>query len=434
MMNPSSHTLRVLSPLSLALTTLLATGIVQQANAQDLLAIKAGKVHTVTGAPLDNAVILVENGRITSVGTDVEVPWNATVIDASEQVVMPTWVVAHNTAGFYRGGSTERMQNVPFLSVADGLDPANAFFEEALRNGVGTIQILPGDATLLGGVGMVVRPIGATVEDMSVRDRSGIKLSLMASGGSRVAQIRKLRRAFDDALEAKAELERKRKEFEQEKAVGATEKEKFGEKLDDGKQVINDLLEGKLRGYLYVPSAAEVAEVARMKQKHADLDLVLVVGRDCYKAARQLAALEVPVILEPDAIEFYETHPVTEEESLVSPAKILNDAGVDLVLSISESGSSPQRFPWWQVASAIRNGVLQENAIRALTIEPAKILGLDSEFGSIEVGKVANLQILTGDPLAATTWVDKVVLEGEIAYDRSQDRRLKHLFGKDGND
>ena len=64
----------------------------------------------------------------------------------------------------------------------------------------------------------------------------------------------------------------------------------------------------------------------------------------------------------------------------------------------------------------------------------AKILGLDSEFGSIEVGKVANLQILTGDPLAATTWVDKVVLEGEIAYDRSQDRRLKHLFGKDGND
>jgi imidazolonepropionase-like amidohydrolase len=77
----------------------------------------------------------------------------------------------------------------------------------------------------------------------------------------------------------------------------------------------------------------------------------------------------------------------------------------------------------------VRHGVDRATALRSLTIEPAKILGLDAEIGSIEPGKVANLQILTGDPFEATTWVDSVLLDGEVVYRRSEDRRLQHLFG-----
>ena len=83
------------------------------------------------------------------------------------------------------------------------------------------------------------------------------------------------------------------------------------------------------------------------------------------------------------------------------------------------------------MAASIRHGVSRKAALESMTIVPARILGLDSEIGSIEEGKVANLQILTGDPLAATTWVDTVLLEGVVAYERDKDPRLRHLFGKD---
>ena len=68
-----------------------------------------------------------------------------------------------------------------------------------------------------------------------------------------------------------------------------------------------------------------------------------------------------------------------------------------------------------------------------MTITPAAILGLEDQFGSVEEGKIANLQILTGDPLQATTWVETVLLEGKVVYERSEDPRLKYLFGKDIN-
>ncbi len=400
--------------------------------AQELVAVKAGRVITMAGAEMKNAVVLIEDGRIKEVGAKVEVPWNATVIDASDKVVMPTYVLAHATSGM-DGGSNERMANVPFLSVKDGIDPSSSFFEESLRNGIGTLNVIPGNSTLLGGVGMVVRPIGKTVEDMAVRDRSGLKLSLAASSGNKVAQIRQLRRTLRDAEDTRKDLERQEAEFEREKAAGATEKEKFEGKPDDSKKAIIEFLEGKIRGYLYVPSAAEVNEAMRMKRRWAGIDLALVAGPKTYKAARQLKALGLPVILDATAMQFYEVDSETTEETLVSTAKVLDDAGVPLIFSISTSTRSAQRYPWWQMATAIRNGVSRDTAMRALTIEPAKLLGLDKEVGTIEPGKIANLQILTGDPLKATSWVDTVLLEGEIAYERSTDARLQHLFGTDKN-
>ncbi|MHC5071759.1 MAG: amidohydrolase family protein, partial [Planctomycetota bacterium] len=201
--------------------------------AQDIVAVKAGKLITIAGAALSDAVVLIENGKIKAIGSakDVEVPWDAKVIDASKQVVMPTYVVAHTSGGMSAGN--ERMANVPYLTVQDAVDPASRYFEESLRNGVGTVHVIPGNETLLGGSGMVVRPYGKTVEDMAVLSKTGLKMSLGASrGGSRMAQIQKMRRALKDVKEYMADYERRKKEFAEEKAAGATEKEKFEEKID----------------------------------------------------------------------------------------------------------------------------------------------------------------------------------------------------------
>ena len=102
---------------------------------QDVVAVKGGRILPIGAPAIDDGVVLMQNGRITKVGkaADVEVPWSAKVVDATGKTVMPTWVVAHSQAG--QRGFNENMQNVPWLSVADAIDPASAYFEECLRNG-----------------------------------------------------------------------------------------------------------------------------------------------------------------------------------------------------------------------------------------------------------------------------------------------------------
>jgi imidazolonepropionase-like amidohydrolase len=126
------------------------------------------------------------------------------------------------------------------------------------------------------------------------------------------------------------------------------------------------------------------------------------------------------------ALEYFETDPETRKEKQYCSAKMLADAGVPFALSLTSSG--PSSYPWWQFGTCVRNGISRQQALEALTMVPAKMLGLSDQIGSLEVGKLGNIQILTGDPLQATTWVDTVVLEGEVVYERSKDPRLKYLF------
>jgi imidazolonepropionase-like amidohydrolase len=408
--------------LHLLRTAIVSATVALPALSQDLVAVKAKTIHTMAGPSVEDGVILLQNGRVKAIGKqdDVEIPWSAKVIDASDKVVMPTWVLAHSSGGMR--GSNESMQNVPWLSVADAVDPGSTFFEGMRRNGVGTIHTMPGNNTLMGGKGMVLRPAGRTVEDMTMAADTGLKLSLMAGNGSRLQKIRELRRAIADIREYLADYNRQKDEFEREKAAGAIADDKeWDQEIDRQKQAAVDLIEKKLKGWLYVPSFAELSEAMRMGQ---ELDLTFVLGPNLDEAMPMLRRLKAPVVLEP-TLEYYETDAETREEEQYCSAKMLADAGVEFALSL---GSGPAGNPWWQLGTCVRNGVSREQALAALTTVPAKMIGMDDQVGSLSEGKLGNLQILTGDPLAATTWVEMVLLEGELVYERSKDPRLQYLF------
>ncbi|MGE0142792.1 MAG: amidohydrolase family protein [Planctomycetota bacterium] len=408
------------------LCTLASVSLPLTLAAQDLVAIRAAKVHTLDGAPLDNAVILIQDGRIEAIGTDVEVPWNAKVIDAKDKVVLPTWILAHSEDGL-GGGNNERMQNVPFLTVADALDPSSLAFEDGLRNGVAIANVMPGNNTLVAGRGLIARYVGRTVEEMTLRAESGLKMSLGGSEGNVVAKIRELRRVLDDAARTKADFERKKEEWQKEKDAGATKDEEFKEKIEDTKQPLIDLIDGKLTGYLYVPGPAELAEVARIKDRF-QLKLVLVLGPRVHRAAAMVKSLGYPVVLEDSALEYRETDPETGDESTVSPAKALADAGVEFAISLNGSGRGATHYPFWQLATLLRNGLSRDLALRSLTTVPANILGLSDQVGALKKGATANLQIMTGDPFLATSWVETVIIEGQVVYERKNDARLSRLF------
>ena len=393
------------------------------ATCQDLVAVKAGTLLPITGPAITDGVVLMQNGRITKVAkaSEVEIPWAAKVIDASGKVVLPTWVVAHSQAG--QRGFNENMQNVPWLTVGDAIDPAAIYFEDCLRNGVGTIHVMPGNQTLMAGFGMVVRPFGRTVEDMAVASNTGIKMSLLAQGGGRLQQIRKLRRALTDVREYLADFDRRKAEFDKEKAAGAIAADKtWTEEIDRTKKGAVDLIQKKVKGWLYVPSFAEVDEALRLAQ---ELDLQILLGNNIDEAIPLIAKFGKPVVLD-DTLEYFETDEETQKETKYCTAKMLADAGVPFVLTLGQT--APSSSPWWQLGTCVRNGVDRQVALEALTTGPAKLLGLQDQVGSLSEGKLGNLQVLSGDPLLATSWVETVVLEGQIVYERQKDPRLQYLF------
>jgi imidazolonepropionase-like amidohydrolase len=111
----------------------------------------------------------------------------------------------------------------------------------------------------------------------------------------------------------------------------------------------------------------------------------------------------------------------------VLPA-IFAKAGVKFSFQ-TEMSSTGSGYLWYQAAAAVRHGLPRADAIKAVTRAPAEILGIEARVGTIEKGKDANLLVLTGDPLDARTWVDQVLVEGKVVYERSKDAKLKRILG-----
>lgn len=187
---------------TLALGVISAAGLAVSAVAApqvDKTAVKAGKVITLNGEPIENGVIVIEGGRITAVGPegDVQIPWDAEVIDQPDMVAFPGFVESHVSRGIDRANET--IDVAAFLNVADSIDPVNFYFEEAIRNGILTINVQQGVDTVVAGKGMVVKPFGMTVESMMVKPRAGLTMSAAPKRGkTRATQAQALRGAFED--------------------------------------------------------------------------------------------------------------------------------------------------------------------------------------------------------------------------------------------
>jgi imidazolonepropionase-like amidohydrolase len=399
----------------LLLTTL--SDCVQAAPVRKKIAIEAGKIITISGKEISNGTILIEDGKIKAVGKKADIPWDAFVIEAKNQVVMPGHVLAHT----YRGleSANEIIQEVPFLSTFDAIDPMQSFFEDSLRDGVVAMLILPGNNTLLGGTGTVVRPHGRIVEDMLVKAYTGLKISMRPSRStSRMGHMRSFRKYMSD-------LKTYKKEFDQRQADAKAAKKPFDEELDSRKQPMFDLLDHTLRAFVYCDKAADVIKALEIRDQYK-LDMVLVLSPDCYKAAPLIAKSKVPVILDAQLIVWETDEQTQAEQRKVIPA-IMHKAGVKFAFQ-TDTSNYGTRYLWHQAAQAVKYGVKREEALKAITLYPAQFIGIDDRFGSIEPGKDASLLFLTGDPLDAQTWVDKVMVSGDIIYEKAKDLRLRKLM------
>jgi len=403
--------------ISILLTACVLNALAHAAPVRRKLAVKAGRIITIAGKDVKNGVILIKDGVIKAVGKEVEIPWDAFVIEAKDRVVMPGFVLAHTSSGLDR--ANENMPEVPFISTFDSIDPISTFFEDSLRDGVVTMLVLPGNNTLLGGTGTIVKPYGRTVEAMLIKRYTGLKISLRPSQNtSRMGHMQRFRRYMSDL---KDYLE----DYEQKKADAEEEKKPFDEEIDVTKQPMVDLLNKRLTAFVYCDRAADVSKAIEIKNTHK-LDTVLVLGPDCYKAVGLIARSKLPVILDSQLV-VWETNEQTNEEEMKIIPMIFHKAGVKFAFQIDTSQYG-RRYLWYQAATAVKYGMKRQEALKSITLYPAQFIGVDDRLGSIEAGKEATLIFLTGDPLDAQSWVDQVMVAGEIVYERAKDERLKKLL------
>lgn len=381
-----------------------------------MLAIKNGKIITVTKGFIKEGTILIEDGKIIKVGQGIEIPEEAKVIDAKGKYVMPGMIDAQTNIGLKEGSlrwegadhieKTEAV--VPQLRAIDGINPFDVAIKDAVANGITTTLITPGDTNTIGGLGSVFKLKGITADQMYVKDVC-VKVALGENAknifnrkkmpSTRMGTAYLLRKAFYDAKEYEKDL--KEKEDNPDKKV----------KRDLKSEMLLKVLNHELTLHVHAHRADDIMTAIRIA-KEFDVKMVLVHGYEADKVAEELYENDVAVIYGP--ILNSRTQVETANLNMKTP-KLLNEAKVEIALTTAHPAKPIAILPTC-AALAIREGLNVCTAIDSITITPAKLLGVDDRVGSIEEGKDADIVIFNGHPLQITSTVEKTLINGEVVY------------------
>jgi imidazolonepropionase-like amidohydrolase len=382
------------------------------------LAITNGKLYTITQGVIEQGTVLCEDGKIIAVGTDVVVPADAQIIDAQGKVVTPGLIDAHSHIGLFGEPSlpatadgnekTGPMQSGLF--GIDALNPADPAFPQVLAAGVTTVYTGPGSSNIIGGTGMAIKTLGRTVDEMLIPGSEGMKMALGENPkrnygainkmpGTRMGNAAVLREALISAQNyldkmARAEAEGKAKSVDRDLKM----------------EQLAKVLRREMKARIHCHRADDIMTAIRIAEEF-NLDYVLEHATEGHKipdilAEKQVRCVVGPLDMEPAKHELWDVR-------LDNPA-ILAKAGCKVAIQM-DSSSATKYLPW-MAGVAMREGLGEEEALRAITINPAEILGLDDRLGSIEVGKEADLAIFDGHPLCNFTTCQQVIMGGRLVF------------------
>ena len=391
-------------------------------------AITGARVVPVTGGPIDGGTILIDAGKIVAVGgPELEVPAGADVVDAAGKWVLPGFIDAHTHLGLHEeaegwAGSDVNEMTRPvtaYVRALDGINPAEQGFRDAIGGGVLAVNINPGSGNPIGGQTVAVKCWGRVVDQMVLREPSGMKSALgenpkrtygdrHETPATRLGTAAVIREAFAAAGNYLARLAA---------AEDQPPSERKPVERDLGLEALGLVLRREIPWRQHCHRADDIATAVRISREFG-YDLVIDHGTEAHLLADLLAAQSIPVIIGP----LFTSRSKVElrNRSLANPGR-LAAAGVTIAIT-TDHPVVPINFLIHQASLAVKEGLDRETALRAITINPARIIGVDDRLGSLEPGKDADLAIWSGDPLDVTSRAERAYQDGREIYAYDYDR------------
>ncbi len=395
------------------------------------VAIRGGTVMPMDGPALQNATVVMQGGKITAIGTNVSVPAGATIVDARGKYVLPGLVDAMTSLGIGAGDLNEPADPVsPQLRVFESYNPFGEFasgaggalrLKEVLSGGVTTMYIAPADNALLGGQGAVVKTAGDNLAQMSLRDPASIDIALgepprkaaaakQRDPSTRMAEVAMLRQALVKA-----------QEYQRNREANPNAPR------DLGQEALGRLLRREIPARIQANAPVDIRNALQLADEFK-FDLIIDGAANVKSAVPQLAARKIPVVLG------QVSHPYVSNEEIPDksdyppvdetlPATLTN-AGVTTAIatfsrafgSLAPAGSS--KWLLLDAGIAAGFGMTEDQVLQAVTIVPARILGVQDRVGSLTVGKDADVIVLDGPPLSMKTWVTRVYVGGTLVHEK----------------
>ena len=373
---------------------------------EGLIALRGATIHTAAGAPIVNGTIVMRNGRIEALGGLSTVPAGAQVIDVSGKTIIPGMMDNHSHIGFDNRDVNERgTRFAPRYRISDVLSPDERYWNDAVEGGVTTVVTGPGSGSVSSGQAAVVKTWGASLEQRLLKERGGLKIAMGRKSGDQAPQSSMavtsfLREQFLKAQEYRAT--RKRWEDGGRRGPPAP--------VDLDLDVLARVLAGEDRVRSHVHSAHDILSILRLKDEFG-FDLTLHHATEAYKVADEIAKRKVHVVGLPLFLR------IGIGEQVMSSPALLVQKGI-LFAFHTDDPVIDSKYQRYNGSLAIRYGLPEAEALKALTINAAQIAGVADRVGSLEVGKDADLVVLDGPWYELTTRIDLVFVNGRKAYDR----------------
>lgn len=379
-----------------------------------MILIQNGYIKPIVGDPIENGSILIDAGKIVAIGKDIPVPQEAQVIDAGGRLVTPGCVEAHCHVGLHNqclrweGADYNETTDpiTPQMRAIDGFNPMEGGVADGIRGGVTTVCTGPGSANIVGGTFMVAKLAGKRVDKMAVVENVAMKCAFGENPKSVYGQSSKAPKTRMATAAMLRELLFKSKIYMEEKDAG--KEPKFDMKLE----AMLPVMRGQMPLKAHAHRADDILTAVRIA-KEFGVKLTLDHCTDGSLIADELAEEGYPALVGPTMTN--KSKPEVKNKSFDTPA-ILQKAGVKICIITDAPVIMLEKLPMC-AGLAAQAGLPMEEAWKAITINPAEILGISHRVGSLEVGKDADVVIWTADPLTTIGGEAYVtIIDGKVVY------------------
>lgn len=379
-----------------------------------MVLIKNGTILTMAGEPIEGGQVLIDDGKIVSVGKELQVPEPCEVIDAQGGYVMPGIIDAHCHIGMWEDGLGFEGNDgneitdpaTPQLRAIDAINPMDNSFKEAYENGVTCVCTGPGSANVIGGQFATIKTKGTRIDNMIVQKTAAMKVAFgenpkrcynqkSQTPSTRMATASILR---DYLFKTKNYIENKEN------------KEKSGT-FDLKLESLIPVVKGELNVKAHAHRADDIFTAIRIA-KEFGLKMTIEHCTEGHLIADELAKEGICAIVGPTLGSRSKVE--LKEKTFDTPA-VLHKAGVKIAL-MTDHPVIPVHYLPLCAALAVRSGLDEETALKAITINPAEILGISDRVGSLEAGKDADVVIFDRHPFAIEAKTTCVFIDGEIVF------------------